>query len=287
VLVVDNLCTDNTVAVVEEHIRRGTVPGLRIVCEPQLGLTNARLCGVRNTSAPWIGYVDDDCLLQHDWVEQAVGFLREHPECGALGGKVVLDWEVAPPEYFLKFEYSYAAQNHGDEPTQVGCLAGAGMIVNRQALDKSGWLHRRWMTDRVGKRLVSGGDVELALRIRSAGYPLWYYPGCSLMHVIPARRISAPYITRMNYGLGISQTFADAMVWPASFNSWLITTVVQAVRTSGELLVAAAKALIKGRRRGEVVVSTSFVCGRWVGIGAMLHTRYRRTLLGCAKSTQQ
>src|SRR5262245_28397298 len=92
VLVVDNNCTDRTPEVVAEHSRAGGVP-LRMVREPRQGLTPARLCGVRNTAGEWIAFVDDDCLLAEDWVEEAARFAALHPACGAFGGQVVLEWE--------------------------------------------------------------------------------------------------------------------------------------------------------------------------------------------------
>src|SRR5689334_3328779 len=63
VLVVDNNCTDDTQAVVGEHIRSGKIPHLAIVSEPRQGLTQARRRGVQHTAGDWIAFVDDDCLL--------------------------------------------------------------------------------------------------------------------------------------------------------------------------------------------------------------------------------
>lgn len=282
VLVVDNHCTDDTAQVVERHIQAGLIPGLRRVEEPRLGLTQARLRGVWETSAPWIGYVDDDCLLHPDWVEEAAGFLREHPDCGALGGQVVLDWETPPPGYFHDFGWAYAAQYHGEEAREVGCLAGAGMIVSRRALEESGWLEKQWMSDRVGKKLVSGGDVEMALRIRGAGFPLWYHPGCQLEHVIPARRISHDYLNTMNAGLGVSQAFAEAMTWSRGLASWRRKVLGQTARDTLQLLVPAVKALLGRRSKRAVLASWSFTRGRLAGILAFSRFQERRQLLGCA-----
>ena len=53
-------------------------------------------------------------------------------------------------------------------------LVGAGMVVRRAAPAECGWVERPLLADRIDKRLVSGGDVEIAQRIRGAGYPLWF-----------------------------------------------------------------------------------------------------------------
>ena len=96
-LVVNNNCTDRTAEVVQQHISAGAIPGLRSVRETRQGLTPARLCGVRSTGAQWTAFVDDDCFLEPDWIVNAMAFAESHPEAGAFGGKVILDWEVEPP----------------------------------------------------------------------------------------------------------------------------------------------------------------------------------------------
>ena len=183
VLVVNNNCTDDTVAVVQKHIESGRLP-LRMVSEPKQGLTPARLCGVKNTTSEWIAFVDDDCLLEEDWLEQAVAFARTHPDCAAFGGEVTLAWERHPPDYALRYTYSFASQQHGPEPKRVGCLVGAGLVARRAALEECGWVDKQFLEDRVGGKLMSGGDVERGLSL-VAIQPLWYSPSWRLGHVIP------------------------------------------------------------------------------------------------------
>lgn len=146
---------------------------------------------------------------------------------------------------------------------------------------------KQWMSDRVGQKLVSGGDVEMALRIRGAGFPLWYHPGCQLQHVISSRRISDAYLCRMTAGLGASQTFADAMTWPRGFASWRLNALKEAARGVLELLLPGAKALAGRRSKRAVLASWSFARGRWAGIFALMRFQERCQLLGCARKKSQ
>jgi glycosyltransferase involved in cell wall biosynthesis len=284
VVVVDNNCTDNTVAVVQRYIQSGQIPNLRIVSEPKQGLTYARLCGVQNTTGDWIAYVDDDCLLQEDWVEQAAKFALAHPDCGGFGGQVILDWETPPPAFVLKYGYSFAEQNHGTVAKQVSCLVGAGIVIRRSALLDIGWMNQQFMTDRVGKKLISGGDVELALRLASK-HVLWYNPDCKLMHLIPSRRTSAKYLINMNYGLGTSQLYGDSMLWSGSYIAWIFVSSFKTIRYSYDVVINTLKFLAGRRVAPEVAINLSFVLGRWVGISRMLAMNFkdRQALLGCAK----
>ncbi len=284
VLVVDNNCTDETVAVVERHIQSGKIPGLRIISEPKQGLTYARLCGVNNTTGDWIAFVDDDCLLQEDWVAQATQFATIHPDCGAFGGKVILDWESPPPVFVPKYGYSFAQQEHGEQPKQVSCLVGAGIVIRRSALRNIGWINKQFMTDRVGKKLISGGDVELALRLASQ-YELWYNPECKLIHTIPSKRISTKYLMKINYGLGTSQLYGDSMLWSGLYIVWLFVSIFDTIRPSVNVFSNILKALVGRSSAPDVAIASSFVLGRWVGIGRMffMNIQERKALLGCAK----
>jgi glycosyltransferase involved in cell wall biosynthesis len=218
VVIVDNNCTDDTREVVARHAREAVVP-IRVVMEPEQGLTPARVRGVKSTSAPWIAFVDDDCLLADDWVEQAVLFAAQHPECGAFGGQVTLEWEVPPP-FVLKHRYAYAGKQHGEVAHRRPWLAGIGMVVRREALARSGWIDEQFLDDRIGRSLVSGGDMEISLRL-AAAHELWYNPACRLRHVIPIRRMTREYLKRMQFGLGASRHNADALRWRGSYRTWL------------------------------------------------------------------
>ena len=220
VLVVDNGSTDSTADVVEAHRSRALLPGLRRITESVQGLTPARQRGVRETCAPWIAFVDDDNLLEPGWLDAIVQTIRMRPEAGGIGGRVILDWEKPPPNFLKGFGYCFAEQVLGVVACEVDNLVGAGMVVRRGALAECGWLERPLLADRLGKRLISGGDVEIAQRIRGAGHPLWFAPDAVLRHRIPTTRTSWQYLLRVNHGLGSSEALVSALGWPDDWRSW-------------------------------------------------------------------
>ena len=284
-LVVDNNCTDATTSVVEKHIADGTIPGLRVVREPRQGLTPSRQCGVRSSVAPWIAFVDDDCILENDWIVQAVSFAESHADVGAFGGTVTLDFCADTPAYARAYGYSFAEQNHGDVQKRAAFLVGAGLVVSRSALSSCGWTDDPVLPDRIGKRLVSGGDVEIVLRIASEGYELWYVPDCRLRHRIPPQRTSLPYLTAINRGLGVSQALADAMVWSGSSAGWVRTSSLKLMKDVGAL-GSIARAVLGGRATtADLRIQASFRLGQLRGlvrIASMSPSR-RRRLMGLAR----
>jgi len=263
VLVVDNNCTDETPEVVERHCKEGRIPGLRRVVEPQQGLTAARLCGVRSTEAVWLAFVDDDCFLDPNWVSSALSFAEAHPGCGAFGGRNVLSWEAPPSEFLAKYGAVFAQQDHGPEAVRFDlqvpyrpALAGAGLVMRRIALERSGWLESQQIGEREGGKLASGGDQEIVIRIAKAGYELWYTPDCKLHHFIPQRRTSEAYMASLYYGIGAMMLPLDRLIgdprWPWAY----------VLRLSKGIAKAAILRFVL-KRLPEYRLSMSYVKGLW------------------------
>jgi len=284
-LVVDNNCTDDTANVIARHVLSGAIPDLRSVREPKQGLTSARLRGVRSTTAQWIAFVDDDCFLQSDWIAQAIAFAESHSWVGAFGGGVVLDWEAEPPRYVRAYGYCFAEQNHGNFQQQVTFLAGAGLVVNRLALSACGWVDAPILADRVGEKLVSGGDVEIVLRIAGIGRELWYVPQCVLNHRIPARRFSPRYLSDINRNLGISQALADALVSEDPISSWLFESIFKVAKQTLALAQVTFDVARQRRALVEIFIQASFRLGQLQGIWRVLtmSPSCRHELLGRAR----
>jgi len=287
VLVVDNNCTDDTAAVVDGHVLASKVPDLRRVVEAEQGLTPARRRGVAETRGQWIAFVDDDCLLAEDWIVEATTFAREHAECGAFGGRVMLEWETPPPRHLLRYGWLFAEQDLEGEQREVDWLVGAGMVVNRAAVGECGWARQPLLQDRVGTRLVSGGDVEIALRIRGAGYPLWYVPTCRLQHLIPARRTQERYLVSLNRGLGVSQTLAASLTWSGSDAAFLAAAVKACLHSCRSLAGRGVGVLRGTTDRTEIAMDVAFAQGQWLGAWRLARSRRRRrALLGRVMSHQ-
>jgi len=96
-IVVDNGSTDETASVIDEFVNR--TPGLqvRIVTEPQAGLSRARNSGVRASSAEFLLFTDDDCYLDGEYfnnLEQAIA----NNSFDYFSGNILLHKETYAPE---------------------------------------------------------------------------------------------------------------------------------------------------------------------------------------------
>jgi glycosyltransferase involved in cell wall biosynthesis len=188
-------------------------PRARVVREEETGLTPARLRGMAEAEAPLLVFVDDDNILAPDYLQRTTELFAKDPDLGAAGGKVVPEFEIVPPDWIREFSGLLALRDFGGEsrlqrggpnaPWPDFAPVGAGLSVRRtgarayaEALNRD---PARRALDRRGRSLGSGGDNDLVFTLLHAGGGVGYFPGLQLTHLIPASRLEAGYLARLNY----------------------------------------------------------------------------------------
>ena len=91
-------------------------PSGRVVVEPLLGLTPARLCGITETRGGAIVFADDDNVLAPAFLAEAAAALAAQPEVGVAGGRVRPRFEEEPPGWTREFFGNLALCDHGAAP---------------------------------------------------------------------------------------------------------------------------------------------------------------------------
>ena len=285
----DNNCADDTGQVVETFAEDHRSFETRLVREARQGLTHARQCGFAQTRSDWVAFVDDDCVLRPDWVEQVLAFARQNPRCGAIGGRVILDHESPPAPYLNEFGWLMGRQDLGDSPQRVSWLVGAGLVLRRAAVLDSGWAHKPLLKDRIGGHLVSGGDVEIGLRIAAKGWELWYLPACRLDHRIPEWRMRDPYLRRLAFGLGASDVLVKGLRWNGSRAGFVGAAVTGATGYSIRAAGRGLRAGLRGRDLRPARLDAAFALGNWAGVAQWLRlpAALRGEILGAAGSAEE
>ena len=215
VIVVDNASTDETAKIARECWPDDCPIPLRIVPEPKLGLSNARLRGIAEANYSIVCFVDDDNLVSHDWAEIVSRVMSEHSEVGACGGQVEAQCEVAQPRWFERFQNYYAvgqqAEQEGDVTDTRGYLWGAGLCLRKEAFERvveNGFSFL--LSDRKGESLSSGGDAELCYALKLTGWRLWYEPRLRLRHFLTAPRLQWNHLRRISRGFGAATAGIDS-----------------------------------------------------------------------------
>jgi glycosyltransferase involved in cell wall biosynthesis len=76
ILVIDNNSGDNTKGVVASFSRRSPI-AILYFHEPQQGLSAARNRAMKEACGDYVGFLDDECVVQPDWLEIVVADIDE------------------------------------------------------------------------------------------------------------------------------------------------------------------------------------------------------------------
>jgi len=183
-------------------------PASQVVSEPRQGLTYARLKGFSSAKGDIIVMVDDDNILQQDYLQQVSTIFKGNRELGVAGGRSLPLFEAEQPEWLKEFYGSIALRDPGDKiviskwENKYPELApiGAGMAIRKSALTSYiGKIATQTtaISDRTGTSLSSGGDNDIVIEISKSGWLIGYFPQLSLQHIIPAERTTASYLARL------------------------------------------------------------------------------------------
>jgi GT2 family glycosyltransferase len=192
VVVVDNGSTDDTRSVVAGIANEGLAP-VHYVLETREGVANARNAGIRAANGDWYAFFDDDQLAISDWLFRLFDAAQtKGSKC--VGGAVHLDLSedelqqisLSCRETILR-ERSDFCDVEDALPYRGNQYPGTGnLLLARSVLDDVGIFD---------ERLVLGGeDHDLAIRIRRAGYDMWYVPGAVIRHRVFPKRLTPEFM---------------------------------------------------------------------------------------------
>lgn len=192
--------------------------------ENELGLTPARLRGIKESQGEILVFVDDDNVLDKNYLEKTIEISKEYSIVGAWGGQTIPEFETEPPSWTKPY-WGYLAiqefQNnrwsnlmHQNETSPCG----AGMCVRRNVADKYAHdvkhsvkklkLDRRGL-DEKNKILISCGDKDLAFTACDVGLGMGMFFELRLKHLIPANRVSTEYFIKLIEGTSYSRKILE------------------------------------------------------------------------------
>jgi glycosyltransferase involved in cell wall biosynthesis len=214
-LLVDNLSE----TILSTEIDLSWHPHSRHIREDELGLTPARLRGIKEAKAETIIFVDDDNILDLDYLEVSLRISKDYPFIGAWGGQIRPEFEIEPPEWtkpywgmlaireFDRDSWSNLLHQHKTTP------CGAGLCVREFVAKKYVELvykqPQKVKLDRKGKQLTSCGDSDLAFTACDLGLGTGQFTALKMTHLIPAFRLQLDYLERLTEGFSYSQTILN------------------------------------------------------------------------------
>lgn len=202
VILVDNCCTDDTVAAAQTEME-GSKVNFRIVEERKAGLAYARRKGINEVQYRYVIYCDDDNLLCPTYVQTVYDMMSEDESLGAVGGKGIAEFCADPDPYVLEQIGGYAVGSQANND-KYRALWGAGLTLRTQLVREVYDTQKCYLVGRKGGQLLSGDDTELVYGMVARGYNIKGTDEVSYIHVLAAHRLTEEYCKRMNEGFKLS-----------------------------------------------------------------------------------
>lgn len=266
ILVVDNASSDGSA----HHLAR-LFPEVRCMANAaNIGFARACNQGIEQSAGEFILLLNPDCFFVSGTLEQAVAYVRAHPEVGILGAKLLnedgtlqLACRRSIPTLrsaFFRFaglsrlfpdSPSLAAYNvtHTDEnqTTDVEAVSGAFLLIRRKVAAAVGGLDERFF--------MFGEDLDWCLRAGRAGARIVYWPEIVVRHLkgqsIRSRYFASLYHFYRAMWLFYQKHYSGQNPW---WQNWAAYLGIWAVALTGLLWSVVTRPLraIRGRIRSVV-----------------------------------
>ena len=209
ILLVDNNCMDNTRGVCLKFAEEHPDVTFRYVEEHEQGLSAAKNCGIREAKGDLIVYVDDDALVDDNYLEDYVQWFESHPDTMALGGPIVPLYELGgEPRWMTPYTRALltAWMDYGRNVRKYpkGRYPGGGNAAFRKCVfEKVGIFNTA--LGRKGGNLMGSEEKDIFDKMHSLGMEILYLPTPVLHHSIPPAKLGKDYFDRLTLQIGRSE----------------------------------------------------------------------------------
>ena len=224
ILLVDNNCTDNTRSVCDVFARDHADISFRYVVEPEQGLSAARNKGIKEAKGDIIIYVDDDALIDSNYISSFAEHFANNPTTMAAGGPIEPLYETAEPNWMSPYTKALltAWMNYGNTVRNYpnGRYPGGGNAAYRKVVfDKVGLFNTE--LGRKGTALLASEEKDIFDKMRALGMEVKYLPTPVLHHIIPQAKLEKPYFDRLTRQIGDSERMRTLAISKSKYLSRL------------------------------------------------------------------
>ena len=192
VVYVDSGSTDGSLQTAE---RLGAIP-YALPADRPFNAARARNAGARRLAeaAPgvvFIQFIDGDCILASDWIDNARAFLSANPRAAVVCGRR----RERFPQHSV---YNRFMDLEWDAPIGQVSWCGGDAMMRREAFDVVGGFN---------ETIVAGEEPELCFRLRGRGWTIWRLDAEMTLHDAALRRFSQWWKRSIRSGYGCAQLF--------------------------------------------------------------------------------
>jgi GT2 family glycosyltransferase len=219
IIIIDNGSTDRTLEIVNERF-----PHLSVIRHKEnIGFCRAHNQAIHWSKSDYVLCLNQDIILEPDFLEKMVQFMDKTPLCASLTGKVLRKQENEKTKYIdtlgLKIQKNFSVveigageqdANQYDSIKEVFGISGAVPMYRRKALEEIIYKQEYFDEDFFSYK----EDIDLAFRFRCANWQSFYNPLAVAYHdrsvgaekeklsnfqIIKNRRKKSKFANRLSY----------------------------------------------------------------------------------------
>ncbi len=256
IVLVNNNSTDGTEAECRRFQADHPDVAFRYCIESQQGLSYARNRGIRESQGEVLVYVDDDALVNPEYLQTYADFFRQHPEAMAAGGPILPQYDGCEEPLWMSHYTRQLVTGKLDLGSRErefpnGAFPGGGNAAYRkEVFDQVGLFNVE--LGRKGNSLIGAEEKDLFDKMTSRGIRFYYLPTAILYHLIPPKKLTDDYFNRLTYSIGVSERYRTRQIGTVKYLGRLWK---EAVKWGGTLALWTGFALKGQLAKGNKLVA--------------------------------
>ena len=186
VIMVDNASTDGSLEWVAEHYPQVNVIRNKV----NAGVARGNNQAIKAAQGRYVFLLNTDTVLKPGAIDSQIEFLDDHPEVGAVGGKLIFEDGSFQSSYdsfpniwmeFLGlthlghfFNPRFPSNPDCDDIKPVDWISSASLTIRKNAVEQVGYIDENYF--------IYGDETDLQFRLHQAGWKIYFLPYVKTVH---------------------------------------------------------------------------------------------------------
>lgn len=256
IVLVNNNSTDGTESECQRFAKDHPEVAMRYCVEKQQGLSYARNRGIMESQGEVLVYVDDDAVVNREYLQTYADFFSRNKEAVAAGGPITPRYDgCEEPSWMSHYTRQLVTGelNLGTREREFpkGAFPGGGNAAYRKSVFNEVGLFNVEL-GRKGNSLIGAEEKDLFDKMTSRGMKFYYLPNAILYHLIPPKKLTQDYFDRLTYGIGVSERYRTQQIGRKKYLNRLLK---EAVKWGGTMVLWTGFALKGQFSKGNKLVA--------------------------------
>jgi len=250
IIVVDNGSRDQTLNVINSFKK------IKVLQETQKGASHARNAGWKAASAPFIAFIDSDCVAHPTWIENLLPELENNEKLAGVGGTVKMGSKESLISAYIDFRQYLSAEGAAiDDWFSPPFLLTCNAIYRRSVLEELNGFAELWPCE----------DADFSFRCQKAGYQILQFPEKGIVYHYHRTSLKQLMKMMVSYGSGGAEVFLlhRDMMEKKSWIEWSNYIRVIGGLIKYPLSFRNPSPLHKKRPLYDAISSACLIYGRW------------------------